>query len=60
MLSIVTNPTSVSPPPANRPRLTAAMARRRQKILDVAVDLFSERGYLGTTVDDIAAGAGIL
>jgi AcrR family transcriptional regulator len=35
------------------------MARRRQKILDVAVDLFSERGYLGTTVDDIAAGAGI-
>jgi TetR/AcrR family transcriptional regulator, cholesterol catabolism regulator len=59
MLSIVTNSTNVSPPPTNRPRLTAAMARRRQKILDVAVDLFSERGYLGTTVDDIAAGAGI-
>jgi len=59
MLSNVTNTTSLSPPAPNRPRLTAAMARRRQKILDVAVDLFSERGYLGTTVDDIAAGAGI-
>lgn len=59
MLSIVTNSTSVSPPPANRPRSTAAMARRRQRILDAAIDLFQERGYLGTTVDDIAARAGV-
>jgi AcrR family transcriptional regulator len=43
----------------SRPRLAASMLRRRQSILDAAVDLFQERGYLGTTVDDIAARAGV-
>ena len=42
-----------------RPRLAASMARRRQQILDAAVSLFHERGYLGTTVDDVAARAGV-
>jgi AcrR family transcriptional regulator len=42
-----------------RPRVEAAMARRRKKILDAAVDLFQQKGYLATTVDDIAARAGI-
>lgn len=35
------------------------MARRRKNILDSAIELFHERGFLGTTVDDIAAKAGV-
>jgi TetR/AcrR family transcriptional regulator, cholesterol catabolism regulator len=46
-------------PVVNRPRLAASMARRRRRILDSAVELFHERGYLGATVDDIAARAGV-
>jgi AcrR family transcriptional regulator len=50
---------NADPRPAPRPRLAAAMAGRRKAILDAAVALFHERGYLGTTVDDIAARAGV-
>jgi AcrR family transcriptional regulator len=38
-------------------RLTSA--ERRRVIEDAAVDLFSERGYAPTTVDDIVARAGV-
>jgi AcrR family transcriptional regulator len=31
---------------------------RRQKLLDVAKDLFADRGYQATTMDDVAAAAG--
>lgn len=51
--------TAAAGSPVQRPRLAAAMARRRQNILDAAVELFQERGYAGTRVDDIAARANI-
>lgn len=34
-------------------------ARKRQAILEAATALFYERGYVGTSMDDIAAGAGV-
>jgi AcrR family transcriptional regulator len=39
------------------PRLTGV--ERRRVIEDVAVDLFAERGYAATTIDDIVTGAGV-
>lgn len=35
------------------------MQRRREQIMDAAVELFNKQGYLGTTVDEIAALAGV-
>jgi AcrR family transcriptional regulator len=35
------------------------MQRRRDQIMDAAVELFNRQGYLGTTVDEIAALAGV-
>jgi len=35
------------------------MAARSQRIMRAAVDMFQSRGYLGTTMDDIAAAAGV-
>lgn len=48
--------------PAGGPRLNrrqAAKVRTRQKVLDAARDLFSERGYEPATIRDIAKGAGM-
>ncbi len=48
--------------PAGAPRLNrrqAAKVRTRQKVLDAARDLFSERGYDPATIRDIAMGAGL-
>ncbi|MBA4000176.1 TetR/AcrR family transcriptional regulator [Brevundimonas sp.] len=48
--------------PADGPRLNrrqAAKVRTRQKVLDAARDLFSERGYDPATIRDIAKGAGM-
>lgn len=33
--------------------------RRRQQILDVAADLFAERGFHGVTVDDLGTAVGV-
>lgn len=33
--------------------------RRRQQILDVAAELFAERGFHGVTVDDLGAAVGV-
>ena len=43
--------------PATTQRLTAD--QRRNEILDVALDLFAERGLYGTSTDEIARRAGI-
>lgn len=40
-------------------RRQAAKVRTRQKVLDAARDLFSERGYDPATIRDIAKGAGM-
>ena len=37
----------------------AAPETRREEILEAALACFSARGYHGSTVDDIAAGAGL-
>src|SRR6202163_4362824 len=34
-------------------------ARKRQAILDAAATIFLRQGYLGTSMDEIAAGAGV-
>lgn len=45
------------PAPAHAP--TERGRRRREAILDAATALFDERGYPGTSIDDIGAAAGI-
>lgn len=48
--------------PSGAPRLNrrqAAKVRTRQKVLDAARNLFSERGYDPATIRDIAKGAGM-
>jgi AcrR family transcriptional regulator len=46
----------------NRPDLNVPAARvreRRQTILDAALRVFSDQGYAGATMDDVAAAAGL-
>ena len=54
-------PVAAAPAPAPSgpvPRRLTADARRRQ-LFDTALDLFAERGYAATTMDDIAVAAGV-
>jgi hypothetical protein len=44
---------TVEPPPITR------SARKRAAILDAATHVFLEKGYLGTSVDEIAAVASV-
>lgn len=47
------------PAPQSRKPLTARSLRKREAILRAAADLFLDKGYLGTSVDDIAAAAAV-
>ena len=42
------------------PKVKRGEAARRAELLEIAADLFAERGYVATTVRDIAEAAGIL
>jgi AcrR family transcriptional regulator len=53
--SALTGPTAATAPSGRR--LTAE--ERRRQLFDVALRLFSERGYAATTMDDIAEAAGV-
>jgi AcrR family transcriptional regulator len=44
---------------AARPRVVKAAAERRRELLDLAEQLFLERGYERTTVNDVIAAAGV-
>lgn len=44
-------------PPIERKRIPAA--ERRVAVLGAAAELFAERGYAGTRLDDVAAAAGV-
>jgi AcrR family transcriptional regulator len=53
-------PASSPAPPVGRVRAThLGPERRRPLILDVAFELFEERGYKGTSMDAIAQAAGV-
>lgn len=43
----------------SRPSVRMAAEDRRQQILDVAVELFSQKGFRGTTTKEIAQAAGV-
>jgi AcrR family transcriptional regulator len=50
------NPTAPQPPP---PAVRMCAGDRRQQIAEVAMRLFSERGFRGTTTKEIAQAAGV-
>jgi AcrR family transcriptional regulator len=55
MIAVVDKSRSAAPKSRGRPRSKA----KRQDILEAATRLFTEQGYDGTSVDDIAAEAGV-
>lgn len=44
---------------ANSPPLTRIQTKNRELILSAALDVFSQNGFRGTTLDQIAEGAGL-
>jgi TetR/AcrR family transcriptional regulator len=48
-----------SPKPALSPHVRLSAEKRREQLLQVAVDLFSRKGFNGTTTREIAASAGV-
>src|ERR1700675_2358187 len=49
----------MSAPAKNEPRWTRRKHARPEEITAAALELFVERGYAGTRLDDVAARAGI-
>jgi AcrR family transcriptional regulator len=51
----------MAPPTASQAKLKRAAARdeRRQQLIDAAKDVFAQKGYHATTVDDITRAAGV-
>ncbi len=50
---------SSQPLRARSPSSRLPAARRRRQLLDVAVDVFAERGFHGTSMDEVAEAAGV-
>ncbi|QXT63437.1 TetR/AcrR family transcriptional regulator [Tessaracoccus palaemonis] len=46
-------------PRARRPRTRMSAAERREQLIAIARELFAERGFEGTSVEEIAARAGV-
>ena len=51
------NRTPPSPDPAPHPRMSGE--DRRRQLIEVAIDIFSKRGFSGTTTREIALAAGV-
>lgn len=51
--------TTVDSPQVQERPLSAASARKRQAIIDAAADMFLAHGYLGVSMDELSARAGI-
>ena len=49
----------MSSPGTGRPRVRMTGAQRRQQLLDVGRELFAERGYEATSIEEIAARADV-
>jgi AcrR family transcriptional regulator len=49
----------VEPIRVRTPSSRLPAARRRRQLLDVAVDVFAERGFHGTSMDEVAEAAGV-
>ena len=56
MLTIPENSIEAS---AEKPPHRMAAEKRRQQIIDVAIQLFSQKGFRGTTTKEIALAAGV-
>ena len=52
-------PVRTGPLRARLPSSRLPAARRRRQLLDVAVDVFAERGFHGTSMDEVAEAAGV-
>ena len=51
--------TETDPAEARRLRSRARFEKRKQEIVDIAAELFAQRGYHATTVDDLTAATGL-